>query len=694
MIVTGSTARASDDRRAPSPRWSGLLPLVIVPMIALGVFLPSLANGFVGWDDEASITTNPHMTEPGGLQRIWTTRESEQYYPLTLTTFWVEYRMFGRAPLGYHATQTVLHALNTLALMLVLRGLGASLFVSCLVSLLFAVHPLQVMSVAWVAERKNLLSCLFSLLALQLWAQFRGDRRGRWYAGSLLAFAAALLSKTAAAALPLAIVALDRSVFRVTWRSTGKAVVPLLALSAAAALITIQFEQKFIARVPEPAIRPLIAAAAILFYAWKLLVPLHLLPIYPLWSVALDSLIWWLPLVALASITLALAPMRRRLDGLAKFGLVFFVALLLPSLGIVAFGNLAVTYVSDHYVYVASIGFFLVIALALDSVRRRSPALGAVITIGAGILLAAHAALSLRAIPVFESAESMWSRTLEGNPDCFPAHMGLGRVHANRQEWEEAATHYQRATEILPEEFDAGLALGAARLRLSDDAAAEAAFLAVTRKHPEMPDPIFDLGLVAERRRDIDRAIEMYERALMLDPRYARAHLALGGVYLGLLERERAEAHFRAAMALDPSDPQTRVGIATCQRGRLQFAQAVETLRQALAASPDSLAVMNLLARILATAPDEHVRSGLEAVALAERACRATRFRNFELLDTLAAAYAETGDFEKAASTAQAAADLAQAAANEKALGEILHRLEQFRNREVIRELPVGHGRQ
>ena len=662
---------------------------MLIPLAALGVFLPTVGHGWTGWDDGAYITTSPLMTEPDGLVRIWASTDAEQYYPVTFTTFWLEYRLWERSPSGYHFVNVVIHAVNALLLFLFLHALKVPRWTVWVVTLLFAVHPLQTMSVAWVAQRKNLLSGCFCLLVSLGWIRFRRSGRERWYLASLALFLLALLSKTAVLTYPFALMAMDRMVLKAPVRSTVIRLLPMLALGAFAAMVTVLFEQPFLEDFSPPAVpnRPLIAAAGILFYAGKLLCPVNLVPVYASWDVSLTSVLWWIPVLVLILLLGTVWRARSVRGGLVFFGAVHFVVLLLPSSGLVPFGNIALTYASDHYVYLACIGFFLAIAAGLEGVRVRFPAWAKAVTGIVGVALVAATAATICYTPVFKNARSMWTRTLASNPACFTAHAGLGLFHAGQKDWAEAEKCYRRALELKPGSVNVWLALGTAQLETGNYTAAEDTFQHVAEAHPTLVTPLIKLAFIAERTGRGSRAADLYERVIEIDSEKAETHVRLAKVYLGLSRTDEAARHFGLAVSLNAEDPWAYLGLATCQRGQGEARAAINTLEQGLRIVPGNVSLLNMLARILATAPDDSIRDGMRAVAVAEQACTASYYRDILTLDTLAAAYAEAGDFGKAVATAQAAADLAQKQGYPQTARTIRKCADAYRENKPLREV-------
>ncbi|MCH8224440.1 MAG: hypothetical protein IIC97_01085 [Chloroflexi bacterium] len=217
-------------------------PALLIPLFAILAYAIGVSNGYVFWDDGKYIRFNPHMTAPDGLWRIWFTFESPQYYPLTFTSFWLEYRLWGPNATSYFVTNVLLHAANGVLVFAVARALGQSRAVAWLCGCLFAVHPIQVASVAWLAERKNVLSGVFALTSMLLYLRFARRGGARLYAGCLLAYMAALLSKTAVVTVPVSLLLAELLIFRRPLRVALRRVAPMILLAgvlAAAGLVAL-----------------------------------------------------------------------------------------------------------------------------------------------------------------------------------------------------------------------------------------------------------------------------------------------------------------------------------------------------------------------------------------------------------------------------------------------------------------------
>jgi hypothetical protein len=345
----------------------GLGTVALLVVLTCAAYWPSLRGGFL-WDDDVLLTNSSMVKAPDGLYRIWFTTEPVDYWPMTNTSFWLEWRLWGLHATGYHVTNLTLHIANAFLLWAILRRLripGA-----WLAALIFGVHPVNVESVAWIAQRKNTLSMLFFLSSI-LWylkAEIGGPRR--WYWFSVLAFALAMLSKASVVVLPavlLLIVWWRRD--RIT-RSDVVRTLPFVLVAIGLTLVSIAFQ----ARGAEEAIRHATAAermlgagAIVWFYLYKALLPIHLVFVYPQWQVDAGDVRWWVPLAAAVAATSLLVWQRRRPWGRALlFAWLFFCVALLPVMGFVDIAFMRYSLVADHYQYIAIIGVIALAAAAVD----------------------------------------------------------------------------------------------------------------------------------------------------------------------------------------------------------------------------------------------------------------------------------------------------------------------------------------
>lgn len=678
--------------------------LLITALVIIGATVALYARtwhfGFVGWDDTRYVVDSPLVTQPGGLWRIWASGEAEQYYPLTFTSFWFEYRLWGGQAGGYHVVNLAIHVVNVLLVIALTRFLKQSPWVTWVVAAFFAIHPVQVQTVAWIAQRKNVLSTLFVLLALLAWGRFRsasqpvalnsqptegtGRHSRAWYAISLVCFMSALLCKSAVLTLPLVLAALDRLAWNIPWRRIFVSLAPMLIPIVGSAAATLAFEKEFVGWSPEPWSRPLIAAAALWFYVAQVALPVTLVPLHARWDVSAEALAWWVPLLGLFIASGVLWRFKRRLPIGVQFGLIFFVAFLLPVLGLISYGNLALSLVSDHYLYLPLIGGLLALGNFLEGILRHNPRVRVAGHVVLGLLMVAAWIASWQYLPTFRDSLAMWSYTLSRNPQCPAAHAGLGRYFEDQRSFQESLDHYRRASEIAPS-VENGLDVARVLRRMNDWDQAEAILTEVKSRFPSAVEPMLDLARMARQQRRFDVAEARFREAAVLQPN-AAIEIEWGAMYLGLARRDMAEARFRAAMVADPREARAYLGLATSLRGQSRAAEAVGVLRAGLQSVPGDLRLLNMLARILATSPEDGVRDGAEAVRLAEQASRNSKQQDYEVLDTLSAAYAEAGRWDEALATLELAASRAEAAGDPAFASALQHRKVLFRNGQPWRE--------
>jgi hypothetical protein len=455
-----------------------LAQVALLVLAVAGVYSPTLQNGYV-WDDETNIHQNETLTQPDALRRIWTTDEIYQYYPLTFTSYHLEYLTCGRqfVPAVTHAINGLLHALNAIALMFLCRRLGLGSWTAWLAAALFAVHPIEVESVAWATERKNLLGGLFFLCSMLTYCRFTETERRRDYALSLALFLLAGLSKTVTMTLPASLILIELCIRHTRLETIARRMIPFLILGFVFAVVAKTFEHnragaEFLYLDLSLLDRIRIACRVPWHYAWNILVPRSPVFIPPRWEIAANSWQSYWP-VALTALTLTgLIAGRRRLAGLTVFAIAHFFVTLLPASGLVDFVFMRYSYVQDHFQYLAGIGLLIVVAqvaarIAGENERLSARRLSASVIIGA--LLIALATISHRRCRDFYSTETLWRDTLKKNPAAWIAAFNLGKLLADSEDPKslpEAEALFLRAVGAEPDRFEAYIELGIARARL------------------------------------------------------------------------------------------------------------------------------------------------------------------------------------------------------------------------------------
>lgn len=439
---------ASPVAPASPERSSARRPGLALVLVTLVAYVPALGAGFI-WDDDKYLTENPELADLAGLARIWVPGHTPQYYPAVFTTFWLEEKLFGLAPAGYHAVNVLLHAANALLVWRLARRLA--LPGAWFLAAAFALHPVHVESVAWVTERKNVLSALGYLGAMLLYLRFeeeRGPRRWLTYGGALLAFVLALLAKTVTCSLPAALILVFLWQQKSLTLRRLAPLAPMFALGFALALHTVYIERTQVgADGPEfdfsPGERVLIASRALLFYPVKLLVPWPLVFVYPRWELAAERVAsYWPTLVVLAGGAATLAGWRRGRRGPA-LALAFYAGTVFPALGFVDVYPMRYSFVADHFQYLASLG---VLALVVGTGATRAANAARARNAGAAVLLVLGA-LTWRQTHVYADAETLWRATIQANPRAWMAHGNLAKLLSERGENEAALASATRGLE-------------------------------------------------------------------------------------------------------------------------------------------------------------------------------------------------------------------------------------------------------
>jgi tetratricopeptide (TPR) repeat protein len=619
--LTPAEAEPRDPARA---RWMFVVGGAVLVAAALLVYRPTLGYEFVGWDDDKNIGLNPMVVLPRGLATIWTSLRGPAglpNYPLMYTSFWLEYRLWGATPGPYHATNVVLHALNAVLVMLLLRRLGLSRVAAWLTAVLFALHPLQAESVAWVTERKNVLSASFYLIAFLLYARYRAAPRPATYALALATYVAALLSKTASVTLVPSLFLADCLVFcdarRLTQQTAAQSIRrlwPFAVIGVAVSLLLVAVEDRPSSPLPWASRAP-VAALATWFYLGKLAVPTDLIPIYPRWSIDAAAPSAWLPVFALVLVLWAVWHWRATLGGYIVWGLGHFVSTLLPVLGFLPFGYHAHSFVADRFVYLACVGPFVMLVLTAERAWRaahRSRASQLILPTAGVAVGVALAVLTRRQLPVWQSSATLWSYTVARNPASWAAQGNYGSVLYFQQQYAQALAHWRACLRLEPESLSVHLKIALALRALGD----------------------------------LDGAVAYLRRA--------------------------AEEH--------ADYPDLRAALADGLAAQGQVAEAVQMLREIGWTYQDKCALAyERLAWIYATWPTPTWRDGKEAVRLAECAVGLTQSQLAQPLDTLAAAYAATGRFPQAVEVAENALRLAQRDGDQVLAAEIQRRLTGYR---------------
>ncbi|MCE0497564.1 MAG: tetratricopeptide repeat protein [Methylacidiphilales bacterium] len=583
--------------------WGLLLVLAVIL-----TYTPVWSAGFV-WDDDGYVNVSSSFFGPHGLSAIWTTRAAD-ISPLTFTTFWAEHALWGLAPLPYHLVNVLLHGACAVLLWQVLRSLrvpgpwlGASLW---------ALHPLQVESVAWITETKNTQSGLFFLLSILFfvkWLRARNlDERtgGGWNHGLTLIFAAlAIASKSSTVILPV-VLCLCAWWVEGRWRWWNLArVAPIFLMSIAAsalslATVTTMVGQQSARTWPE---RLITAGDAVWFYLGKLLWPHPLITVYPRWEIDAGWWVSYLPLLAVLLVLFLLWLKRETWFRPWFFVFSYFLMALLPVLGLVDHDILRYSLVFDHFQYLAGMGplalagagLALWVDVPLPGKRRLQSALCAGLLLVLGIL-------SWQRAWVFESEETLWTHTLAMNPNCWEGYNNLGFADFQMGRVDEAIGQFQKALEINPNYDLAHNSLGSAFLQKGQVDEAMFQFQKAVEINPTYAEAYYNLGLALSQKGRVDEAIVQYQKALKINPNFAEARNNLGKALLQKGQVDEAITQFKRILEINPNqaDAHNNLGAALFQKGQMN--EAIVQFQEALQLKPDLAAAQKNLAKAQAMA--------------------------------------------------------------------------------------------
>ncbi len=600
------------------PIWQGGLIVLLVFL----AYLPALRGGFV-WDDDSWTTRIIDLLrDPSGLRLIWFQPTAlQQYYPLSGTTFWLDYQLWKFWTTPYHVENVLLHALAALLFWRLLLRLcvpGA-----WLASAIFALHPVMVESVAWITERKNVLSLVLYLSALSAFGRYAQwvTRTGEiapapdsprtrathhlFYGLSFVLFLSALLAKTTTFSLPAAILLIGwwkRGQIR--WRADVLPTLPFFALAIGLCAVTAWLEKNHVgAEGPDFALtfpqRCLVAGHAFWFYLGKLFWPANLCFVYPRWQPNSGSGWQWLQPVTTIGALFTLWLARGHLGRGPVTALFFFVGTLFPVLGFMNAYGMRYSFVWDHWVYLSAPG---IIALAAALVVRAAESLRkpAVVHGFAAIVLPVLALLTWRQAGMYTDTETLWRRTLVKNPDCWMAHSNLGFLLRNQGRIEKAMEHYHKAIQINPNSSEALNNLGIALAAEGRFDEAIKNYRKAIQINPNSFEALNDLGIALAAEGRFDEAIKNYYKAIQINPTYSNALNSLGIALAAEGRLDEAIENYRKAVQINPYffEALDNLGNALADKG--QFDEAIKNYRKAVQINPYSFEALNNLGNALA----------------------------------------------------------------------------------------------
>jgi len=657
--------------------------MAVVMVVTFLAYMPVLDNGFVNWDDRAVLLDNYDYRglDWNHIKWMFTTRLMCHFQPLTWLTYALDYKLWGMDPWGYHLTSLLWHAATAGMFFWVARrllhlaigrhgsGSGPGLAVAAgVAALVFAIHPLRAESVAWATERRDVTSGLFFMITLAAYlraAAGTGRSRTRWLVVSLSAYVLSLMGKATGMTLPVVLVVLDAyplgrlGPFGRGWtaprvRGVWLEKLPYLVIAIVAGVNAFLGQYYSAAMAPMELVTGLgrvsTACYATAWYVYKTFLPFGLSPLYSP-DHPFDPWAWYFLLsgvvVILFSTGVILAA-RRWPAGLALW--ITYLTLLGPVSGLVQIGP---QIAADRYTYLPCVGWAILVAagwLATWHRRTRSPGWKAIFVASTLVLLLALAGLgclSRRQARIWHDSGTLWRHALRVHPENAKAHNCLANWLHQQGRLGEALAEHREGIRLNPARASSYTSMAAVLAELGQRGPARAAF----------------------------------QQAIEIEPRCFGAHNGLGRLLLRSRTRKEIQEgldHLRKSLEIKPAAVQVRVDLATHYARRRQYGQAEQVLREGTRLAPRNPWLAANLAWLLATCPDPKIRNGPEAVTLARQACQTTGSSHSGMLDVLAAALAETGQFDQAVTIAGQAAHLAHQAGDGKSANAIERRASRY----------------
>ena len=523
-----------------------------------------------------------------GLAQIWTQLgATQQYYPIMHSVFWIEYHLWGNSNLGYHLVNILLHFFSALLLVLILRRLAIP--GAWFIAAIFALHPVQAESVAWITELKNTLSGVFFFATVLMYLKFDMERKRKSYIIAVCLFILGLMSKSVIATLPVSLLVVfwwKRG--KIDWKNDIVPLLPFFVVGIAYGLFTAWVERKFVGAQGSEfnftiIERCLIAGRAIWFYLGKIFLPVNLIFIYPRWNVS--QAVWWQYLFPIAALIFAgvLWTLRKRSRApLAAF--LYFAATLFPVLGFFNVYPFRYSFVADHFQYLACIG---PIALFVGIISSYGLLKGSIRSIFYVIVLLCFATLTLKQNKMYADSETLYRTTIQENPNCWMAYNNLGNLLAESNQIDGAIALYWKALKINPNYALAENNLGSILFRSGRIDEAFTHCLKAIKLDSNYAEAHQNLGILMEKTGRINEALIQYRKAVEINPKYDEARNNLGNLLANMGQIDGAIFQYQKALEINPSYSEVHfnLGNVLLQTGRIN--EAIDHYIKAVAINPN-----------------------------------------------------------------------------------------------------------
>jgi len=592
-----------------SLQWS-LIQATTIAVAVFWVFWPALHGDWI-WDDNIYFAENPLMHDPGRLWKAWFEPGSFiEYYPIEQTIQWIQWLLWHNETFGYHLTNVLLHIANALLVWRLLSKLGLRL--AWLGGFIFAIHPVQVESVAWIVEFKNTLSLLPFLLAMCFYIDYDEQKKSRDYYWAVGLFLVAMLCKPTMVMFPVIIL------LYAWWKRNRvrekdlKASAPFFAISLAVGLLTLHVGTRYLqlnhAHISEVAVggflsRLALAGASLAFYFSKCFLPVGLLPMYPKWTIDPPSPLQFLPWLILAGILYGLWMKRASWGRHVLLGLGFFFVIIAPFIGFKTISYMAFTWVMDHFLYIPIIGLIGLAVAGLQQIRERLP--------GSARFFLMIIMMAVMALMAWEShqyagnylnEETFWTDTLRYNPDAWAAHQNLGTVLFKKGQIAKAMEQFEQTINLAPDYVNAYYSLGIALLKFNHVSEARQQFEQALKVDPDYAELHNSLGNLLVREGESADALQQFKQAIALNPDYLEAHRNLGVALFKAKQIPAAIEQFQQVVRIDPYDAPARQNLGCALELAGQIREAATQYELAIRLNPNLAEAHNSLGSTLGRA--------------------------------------------------------------------------------------------
>jgi len=568
-----------------------VIGIIAIIFITFLIYIPAIKGGFI-WDDPSFLTKNPIIKAQNGLYRFWLTTEPPDYFPLTSTTLWFEWRLWGMRATGYHIVNVLLHILSALLIWAILDRLKIPM--AWLAGLIFAVHPVNAEAVAWITQRKTTLPMVFYLLSILLYLKFETTERIRDYGLSLGSFLLALLSKTSVIMQPFVLLGcawwqrgrIDRKDVR---RS-----IPYFAVSLVLGLVTVWFQYNRsigddIVRTDSFMSRLAGAGWVVWFYLYKTVFPYTLSFVYPRWKIDPASIVSYLPALALAGLLFYFWRHRTSWGRPLLFGAGYFVVSLFPLMGFLNIYYMRYSLVADHYQYQSIIG---IIALATGggyyAFRKSNAKFRRVLIAAAAIIIGLLSLQTWKMGHIYKDPETLFLDTIAKNPNCWMANYNLGHSLQENEEYNRAVQYYAEAFRIDPTNPDPLNNTGNILLKAGKINEAVAYFRKAIAIRPNFAEGYYNMGCALLEAGKYPEAVDNFYKSLQIRPRNEKAHNNLANALASQGRYSQAIAHYNEALKLNPRFVDAHVNMGIVLKRQKKYDEATKHFAAALRLQPEN----------------------------------------------------------------------------------------------------------